>query len=350
MSLEVEQLLQPISEEAPCGEDISYDPSFLALEALAGGSPEQQMGDEVIEAKEPDWDEVRSSSLELAGRSKDLRVLLFVALSHLKLDGSSGFRDALTLLRRTLETYWDDVYPKLDPDDDNDPTERKNILESLSPPVSEMSDQDPMRFKDRFMGVAICKPSDRRLKPVSLRDVLVAAGNLSVSGGETPIDGSLVDAAFEATPTEDLQEIQGVLQAIGAELNTMAGFLNEKMGVAVAPTFKELSDVVQQAGQHIAANLAARGYGDAEEVESGDRQQGGQALSGQINSTQDVLKALDKVAEYYERNEPSSPLPLLMRRAKRLVGKTFVDIIKDISPDAMSQVQTVSGQSADEEY
>ena len=237
MSFDVEELLQPISEETPCGEDLSYDPAFLALEALASGSPEQQMGDEIIEAKEPDWGEVRSSSLELAGRSKDLRVLLFVALSHLKVEGLVGFLDALTLLRRTLETYWDDVYPKLDPEDDNDPTERKNILEAMSPAVSEMSDQDTMRFKDRFMDMAICKPSDRRLKPVSLRDVLVASGKLSSSGGEAPIDGALVDAAFEATSTDDLQEIQGILRAVGTELKTMAGFLNEKMGVAVAPTF-----------------------------------------------------------------------------------------------------------------
>jgi type VI secretion system protein ImpA len=348
MSFDVEQLLQPISEEAPCGADLSYDPDFLALEAMASGSPEQQMGDQVIEAKDPDWGELRSRSLELAGKSKDLRVLLYVALSHLKLEGLDGFRDALNLLRRTLETYWDDVYPKLDPEDDNDPTERKNILETLSPPVSEMSDQDPMRFKDRFMDVAICKPGDRRLKPASLRDVLVASGKLSSSEGDAAGDGSLVDAAFEATTTEDLQTIQGVLQAVGTELETMVGFLREKMGVGVAPTFAELSEVVGQAGRQVATSLASRGYGDAAEEEGGGQPQQGQALSGQITSTQDVLKALDKVSEYYERNEPSSPIPLLMKRAKKLVGKTFVDIIMDISPDAMSQVEYVSGKSAEE--
>jgi type VI secretion system protein ImpA len=50
------------------------------------------------------------------------------------------------------------------------------------------------------------------------------------------------------------------------------------------------------------------------------------------------------IISYYERSEPSSPVPLLIKRAKRLVGKSFVDIIRDISPDAMSQVQMVSGE------
>ena len=69
-----------------------------------------------------------------------------------------------------------------------------------------------------------------------------------------------------------------------------------------------------------------------------------QELSGQITSNQDVHKALDMIIVYYEQNEPSSPVPLLLRRAKRLVGRTFVDIIRNISPDAMTQVNMISGE------
>ncbi len=71
-----------------------------------------------------------------------------------------------------------------------------------------------------------------------------------------------------------------------------------------------------------------------------------QKLSGQIRSNQDIHKALDMIIQYYEQHEPSSPVPLLLKRAKRLVGRTFVDIIRDISPDAMTQVQMVSGEEA----
>jgi type VI secretion system protein ImpA len=69
----------------------------------------------------------------------------------------------------------------------------------------------------------------------------------------------------------------------------------------------------------------------------------GHQLFGRITSNQDVLKALDMIVAYYTQNEPSSPVPLLIKRAKRLVGKSFVDIIRDLSPDAMSQVKIVSG-------
>ena len=69
----------------------------------------------------------------------------------------------------------------------------------------------------------------------------------------------------------------------------------------------------------------------------------GQQLSGRLASNQDVLKALDMILAYYQQSEPSSPVPLLIKRAKRLVGKSFVDIIRDLSPDAMAQVKMVSG-------
>ena len=65
--------------------------------------------------------------------------------------------------------------------------------------------------------------------------------------------------------------------------------------------------------------------------------------SGEIRSTKDVMQALERICVYYDRHEPSSPIPLLLRRAQRLVDKKFLEIIEDLSPDAMKQVQQVSG-------
>jgi type VI secretion system protein ImpA len=82
---------------------------------------------------------------------------------------------------------------------------------------------------------------------------------------------------------------------------------------------------------------------DDQAVPTGDAS--GRALSGRITSNHDVLRALDMIINHYEQKEPSSPVPLLIKRAKRLVGRSFVDIIRDLSPDAMSQVQLVSGEA-----
>jgi type VI secretion system protein ImpA len=64
---------------------------------------------------------------------------------------------------------------------------------------------------------------------------------------------------------------------------------------------------------------------------------------GSITSRQDAIRALDAVAEYFRRNEPSSPIPLFVDRAKRLVAKDFLEVLADIAPDALAQARAAGG-------
>ncbi len=134
-AFDVDALLTEISPESPCGEDLSYEVPFLELEGLVQGTAETQVGDHIQESQEPDWDKVYRRSLELLERSKDLRLILFLTLSALCKNGLLGFCAGLALLRGVIEQYWDHVYPQLDPDDNNDPLERMNIISALSPPI-----------------------------------------------------------------------------------------------------------------------------------------------------------------------------------------------------------------------
>jgi type VI secretion system protein ImpA len=59
-----------------------------------------------------------------------------------------------------------------------------------------------------------------------------------------------------------------------------------------------------------------------------------------------VLRALDQVLEYYRAHEPSSPVPLLVKRAKRLVSMSFLDAIKDLAPTGLKELQAVAGEDA----
>jgi type VI secretion system protein ImpA len=141
--------------------------------------------------------------------------------------------------------------------------------------------------------------------------------------------------------------------------------LIEQVGASSVPDFNRLESLLRQMQSKTGIYMERRGYGadassagepnGAAEGDSTNREVRqtadaaapavrGPGLTGSVASNQDVQKALDMIISYYDRSEPSSPVPLLIKRAKRLVGKSFVDIIRDISPDAMSQVQMVSGE------
>jgi len=347
VSLDIESLLQELSPDAPCGEDISYDPAYLELERIAKGTAETQFTD----GEEPNWREVQENCLELLTRSRDLRVLVYLTLAQVARRGIAGFRDGIALLRRSIETFWDSIHPQLDPDDGNDPLERINIIVSLSPPQD--SYQDPMRFRERIMAAALC--NSKQMGSFSLHDILLATGDLPIPEGEdvTVTDLAVINGAFEDTDIEELQATRQAVADCVEHVTALDAFLTETVGTGSAPNLDVLKTTLKQALTHTDEALERRGYGTGGGEEEGEAGGGATAPAaatpGTINSDQDVLRALDRIMQYYERKEPSSPVPLVLKRAKRLVGRSFVDIIRDLSPDAMSQVRMVSGEKDGEE-
>src|SRR3546814_5801280 len=69
---------------------------------------------------------------------------------------------------------------------------------------------------------------------------------------------------------------------------------------------------------------------------------------GEISSRDDVLRSLDRILAYYARQEPSSPLPVLLNRAKILVNADFATIVRNLIPDGMSQFENLRGPRSEE--
>src|SRR4051812_29752047 len=128
---ELESLLAPLADDAPCGADLEYDPAFLTLQEAAAGKPEQQYGDTLIPAQEPDWRVVHEQALKLAARTRDLRVAAWLARSGARGEGPVGAVRGLQLVQGLVERHWDHVHPQLDAGDNNDPTARMNALSPL---------------------------------------------------------------------------------------------------------------------------------------------------------------------------------------------------------------------------
>jgi type VI secretion system protein ImpA len=333
-AIDIEKLAQAVSEESPCGENLEYDPVFAAMERAAQGKPEQQYGDTVVPAEEPDWKEVRDQSLELLGRTKDLRAASYLVRALIRTDGLPGFRDGVTLIHRYLDSYWEGIHPQLDPEDDNDPTIRINSIVALSDPHSTLTGlrESPL-------------VSSRTLGRFGLRDILVAKGEMPApteEGYEIP-EMSAIEAAFLDC---ELEELQATAEAVDQSLEQIAGIealLMEKVGPTNAPDINALPEVLRGCQIVLREQLARRGVGEA--AAAGEEGAAGEAaaISGEIRSREDVIRVLDRACDYFNRYEPSSPVPLLLQRAKKLVSKSFLDIIRDLAPDGSKQVENIAG-------
>ena len=226
MAIDVERLLAEISPEAPCGEDLSYDPALMELERVAQGTPEQQVGDTIVPAEEPNWRDVRNKALELSARTRSLTVLKYLVVSALETEGLSGLADSLAVLRGSLERYWDTLWPQLDPDDAYDPLERMNIISFLSPPPGVYG--DPIQFLQRLAKAPLCK--SKQLGSYSYRDIQIARGEITPSADGESANVSSIEAAFRDTATEDLDATAAAAQQAADHLAAIDAAITERVG------------------------------------------------------------------------------------------------------------------------
>ena len=357
--IDLDALLAELAPDAPAGADLEFDPAYFALEKLAQGTPESVMGDEVKPAEEPDFAEVKKAALNLFSKTRDLRVAMILAAALLKQDGLPGFRDGLALLKGFIEKLWDQFYPRLDPSDNNDPMIRCNILKGLD---GDGSSADLFKFKQRVRE-AILTNSKQKIGRFCYRDVQIARGELPpppVKEGQQaapPPDMALINAAFKDTSTEDLQALQVAIKESVELLDGLDGALTAKIGSGQGPDVTGLKDLLHLVQNVLQEQLALRGVGQAPAAAAqaapgaaGPAAHAGAVpvvagvpLTGEISSRADVLRVLDKICEYYERFEPASPVPIFMQRAKRLVTMSFVDVIKDLAPEAMPKIDIFTG-------
>ena len=344
----IESLLQPVSAEEPCGPDLEYDPAFLELDRISQGKPEQQMGSTIVAAQEPDWKDVGSRTLALLAKTKDVRVAIRLTRAMLNTDGLAGLADGLAVMRGVVEKFWDGFYPKLDPEDGNDPTFRVNILMGLC---------DSEAFIDRIRLIPLV--SARSFGRFSLRDMAIASGEIPPLPGVEPPKPAAIDGAFTESPVPTLQATADALSASLAHLAAIEAFVGEKVGASNGTNFSKLTDILRAASKILVAQLAKRGVGiegaadagnagDGSPASAGGGQGGGPSISGEINSREDIIRVLDKIVSYYERVEPSSPIPLLIKRSKRLVSASFLDIVRDIASDGLAQVENLRGKDEKE--
>jgi type VI secretion system protein ImpA len=342
--LEVDKLLAPISETEPAGPNLEYDPAFTALEKAAVGKPEQQMGGAIVPGEPPEWNAVSAQAQALLARTKDLRIAARLAEATANRHGIIGFSDALSLVRGLIDHYWAVVHPQLDPDDDNDPTMRFTALSSLST----QSVVAALRTAPLL--------SSRSLGPINLQEFGIdASGKLE----SDKADAAKVEAAFVESDLPTLEALlaailaaQEALGGIDAALQTLAG--------SQGPDFNGLTRIFFQARQLVEPRVVQRRADERPQDAAGSDGNGGngapggqteaaRASRGDIVSREDVIRALDKICAYYERNEPSSPVPLLLQRCRRLVTLSFVEILKDLAPDSMKQIEMVAGKPPKEE-
>lgn len=338
--MDVAALLSPRDDEEPSGEDLEYDQDFTEMELAALPGEEKQVGDEFIPGDDPDYREVTAKAMSVLERSHDLRAGVFLANSELALRGLEGFADATRYIRGCLETHWDTCHPQLDEDDDNDPTMRINSILTLADGASVLRNLREAPMTD-----------SRTFGRFSWRDCLIANGEITAPEGmeNVPDEGS-INAAFQDSD-EELMKARGEAAKAAYENVVAINAVFDEQTPGQGPELDPLVKILRQISGRFAAATGGEDVEVEEESEDGEDAGApvaaaggaGKSVPGAINSSTDVQNALDRIIAYYARSEPSSPVPILLVRAKRLVSADFLTIMKDMAPAGVDSVHTIGG-------
>ncbi|HRD83838.1 MAG TPA: type VI secretion system protein TssA [Rubrivivax sp.] len=329
--------LQPL-DGAACGQDLEYDPVMLELLQVAAGKPETQFS----AAEPPAWTQVVSLCEDLLGRTRDLRVAMLWVRAMLSTEGAATLPEGLTLLRGLIDNFWDGLHPQLDPDD-GDSFARINAISSLATLDGVLGD----------LRQALLAP-DRHLAGMRVRDVEIALDKLAPRADDQPrtlaqIKGQL--AEVDATG----QRLRIACEAAGAELKGLQRVMNDRFGIERAVDVKPMRSIIEalQSVMPPPPPPPAEAQPEDQEAPMSDdaaaeespRPRRGSSSGGldRIETRQDALKALQAICAYLERYEPTNPAQLLLRRAERMMERNFLQLVRDLAPDALDQVARIMG-------
>jgi type VI secretion system protein ImpA len=278
----------------------------------------------------------------LLGKTKDLRVAIAMTRALLELHGFAGLAEGVTLIDRMVQTFWDTLHPQLDAEDANDPTSRVNAMAELTRREVIQALRAAPLVASRVFGVVNLKAID-----------------LAARGAPAPSDGAAatapmasIEGAFQEVPLPVLAETTAAVTRCVDATRALAEKWAERLPTS-GPDFTELRRVLDQAKHAVKVPLdqrqpqegASDGANGAENV-PGNEGEGRTGAPGRVQSREDVLRAIDAICAYYAKNEPSSPVPLLLQRSKRLVMMSFMDILKEMLPDSVQAVEKITGKDS----
>lgn len=374
--------ISPISFEHPCGADLEYDAEFIALQQVATGSREQQFGDTLIPAVAPDWRQVAALAIALLERSIDLRLFALLTLAWTVTDGLEGYAKGISLTADALDQFWEPIHPQLQVAGEFDPLPRLNALAAFT-------DREALGHAAR--GATLLH---WRLGPLSLRDGAAILEGKPASAANT---GSSSNADLRAELRSVLHGEPGELTVARQVLDAIeriSGHISLNLDYAWVPDSSAVEHpltVILQAAQrpggsnlssitdhpefqhapntrsehgeetHLRREPIQADRSTQQSVKAGQVQQldpASASLSARhvagapepcscpiaLGSRQDALLALESVCRYLERTEPGHPAPLLLRRAQRLMHMNFREIVRDMVPAALPQLDALAGE------
>jgi len=376
LSVDLEGLLQPISEASPCGESLRYEGTYdKIIEARRQDASDLPQGVWKTEPKLADWRECERLCIKaLTSGTKDLQIALWLTEAWMMRHGFGGLRHGLELTLGLVQRFWDGLHPEIR---DGDLDYRLAPLVWLNENLSLGVVRQPLMPALAHDDVPALSLADwqtaARLERLQATDEVAYQREVD--------EGRLTQAGFtefaSRAPKEALVALYGQLRAARAVATDLDAELDRVCG-REAPSLRKLLTVLRDAERACetvvfpAAQLSWRQAkfgvvddeadepsGEVEQYDSGGEgpsapvataaAKGGTATlappTGAIQGRAQAYRLLAQVADYLQQIEPHSPTPYLIKRAVSWERKTLIQLMTELlrSPEEFAALHSLLG-------
>jgi type VI secretion system protein ImpA len=333
--LQLNELLEPISESSPAGHDLTFSSDVDAIhKARLFDDPSLDQGEWVVALKEADWEFVYAKCASLlTTQTKDLRIAGWLVEAAAKTRQFEGLAAGFELLTGMCDRYWDVLYPL--PDGSDVEQRVGNVTWLLSRSV-QLVKEIPL--------------TEGRETAYSWTDFEAARAraNNAARTGESPDENSDKPdlAVMESARRKSSKDFYGALAKSASHCRaTLAGLeqaLDSRLGVD-GPSFTPLKEIletiigtVERFGADVGLKSPVGGSPEGGESIVNTAAPGPIEVYGQINSREQALEQLRQVAIFFRRTEPHSPVAYLADKAATWGDLPLHTWLKTVIKDANS--------------
>jgi type VI secretion system protein ImpA len=365
-TLDFDKLLAPIPGANPAGVDLRADRAARSLyRTIRDARDEAQSAerkllvadDETAAAdSQPDWRPVFDLTVQaLAEQTKDLEITVFLIEALVRRHGLAGLSEGFRLTRELCERFWDQLYPTAG----NAEGLRVRLL-----PLAGLNDADglilqpihrlPIAEATSVGGPFDCAHYRQALeltqKDEATREARIARGAVTVERLKEAAAAS--SAEFYGRAGRDLARCS-------KELAKLTAVLGEKCGKDAPPSsriraalalYREALEAVAKnqlaaaAAASAAAATATSATGPAAAnpaaVPAAAPADGAVPVPTNISNREEAFQTLLKVAEFFRRTEPHTPVSYALEEAVRWGRMKLPDLLGELITDE-SQLQQV---------
>ncbi|BAL24058.1 type VI secretion system protein TssA [Azoarcus sp. KH32C] len=349
--MNLDELLRPLDGEAPCGSDMMFSVEFDQInEARRFDDPSLAQGEWIAEHKEADWARVvRLCEDLLYGRTKDVRVAVWMVEALAKTRGLAGMAEGFRVLAGLCEAYWQHLHPQAE-GDDMEP--RIGNLEWLANRAT--------RLVRGFLLTCSPKGNYSTIDFESARALAQSVERNPGQSDELVLGARVTLVQFEAARRETASQhfVDGVRDAelASAQVRLLQMVLDRFLG-RESPSFAAVLDVLDDFRLRMKRYAGEAGATDAPaEVApapvAGRASAPTSAVSGVatpavagIWSRAQAIRQLQEIAAFFRQTEPHSPVAYLADKAARWGSMSLHEWLRAVVKDdgALLRVEELLG-------